>query len=54
ALAERAGGLDFDRAGGTVGYDGPRGPVYLRGRHLRQRVHLARADGLEFEVVAAL
>ncbi len=38
----------------TTGYDGPRGPVYLANRHLRQRVYVARADGLDFEVLAQL
>lgn len=38
----------------ATGYDGPRGPVQLRDRHLQQRVYVARADGLEFEVLAQL
>jgi hypothetical protein len=38
----------------TVGYDGPRGPVQLRGRHLEQRVYLARADSMDFEVLDQL
>ncbi|MFP5371636.1 MAG: substrate-binding domain-containing protein, partial [Actinomycetes bacterium] len=38
----------------TIGYDGPRGPVQLADRHLRQRVYVARADGLDFEVLAQL
>ena len=38
----------------TTGYDGPRGPVHLANRHLRQRVYVARADGLDFEVLAQL
>ena len=38
----------------TTGYDGPRGPVHLADRHLRQRVYVARADGLDFEVLAQL
>ncbi|NED96719.1 substrate-binding domain-containing protein [Phytoactinopolyspora alkaliphila] len=37
-----------------AGFDGPRGPVQLVGNHLRQRVHLARADGLDFEVLGTL
>jgi urea transport system substrate-binding protein len=36
----------------ATGYDGPRGPVHLSDRHLRQRVYMARADGLDFEVLA--
>ncbi len=38
----------------ATGYDGPRGPVQLTDRHLRQRVYVARADGLDFEVLAQL
>ena len=55
-LARRAGSLQLDdvlaRAEGT-GYDGPRGPVHLRGNHAHQRVHLAVADGYDFDVVAS-
>jgi urea transport system substrate-binding protein len=57
-LARDAGSLDAQRllaAGdGTVGYDGPRGAVHLRGRHLAQEVYLARADGVEFDVLTGL
>lgn len=38
----------------ATGYDGPRGPVQLADRHLRQPVYVARADGLDFEVLAQL
>ncbi|WP_131742448.1 substrate-binding domain-containing protein [Actinomadura roseirufa] len=57
ALARRAGGLDpaaFCRVADDVGYDGPRGAVHLRDRHLRQQIYLAEARGLEFEVVTRL
>lgn len=37
-----------------VGYDGPRGAVELRSSHLNQEIHLARADGSDFEVIASL
>ncbi|RKS77144.1 amino acid/amide ABC transporter substrate-binding protein (HAAT family) [Actinomadura pelletieri DSM 43383] len=37
-----------------LGYDGPRGPVEVRDRHLRQKVFLAAADGLEFDVLYQL
>lgn len=40
-------------ADGT-GYDGPRGAVHLHDRHLCQPVYVARADGLEFEVLDQL
>jgi ABC-type branched-subunit amino acid transport system substrate-binding protein len=38
----------------STGYDGPRGPVHLTDRHLRQQVYVARADGLDFDVLAQL
>jgi ABC-type branched-subunit amino acid transport system substrate-binding protein len=57
ALAARA---DSDRleawdavADGTA-YDGPRGTVEFRGRHARQPVHLAVADGVDFDVLTTL
>lgn len=56
-LVRRAGSPDVDRicaVADTVGYDGPRGPVQLRGRHLEQRVYLARADSMDFEVLDQL
>jgi urea transport system substrate-binding protein len=57
ALARRAGSLEpgrFCRVADTVGYDGPRGTVHLRDRHLRQQIYLAEANGLEFDVVTRL
>jgi ABC-type branched-subunit amino acid transport system substrate-binding protein len=57
ALAERAGSLDVRAMLGVVdglGWDGPRGPVSFAGNHLRQQVHLAVADGYDFDVLAAL
>jgi urea transport system substrate-binding protein len=38
----------------AVHYEGARGPVRLRGNHLEQPIYLARADGLEFDVIATL
>ncbi len=38
----------------SVGYEGARGPLSLRHNHLEQPVYLARADGLEFDVLTAL
>ena len=38
----------------STGYDGPRGSVHLDDRHLRQHVYVARADGLDFDVLARL
>ena len=57
ALARRAGSFDVHRmvaVADGLGYDGPRGPVSFSGNHLRQRVHLAVADGYDFDVLAAL
>ncbi|MGH8932268.1 MAG: substrate-binding domain-containing protein [Egibacteraceae bacterium] len=57
ALVRRAGSLevpDLMRVADGVGYEGPRGRVYLRNRHLVQDVYIARADALEFDVLARL
>jgi urea transport system substrate-binding protein len=57
ALAGRAGSGhldDWDAAVDGTAYDGPRGTVEFRGRQARQQVHLAVADGLDFDVLAAL
>ncbi|WP_333767081.1 substrate-binding domain-containing protein [Streptomyces sp. IBSBF 2435] len=57
ALAERAGSLDvraMHAVRDSVGYEGPRGALRLRGNHLDQRVYLARADIFDFAVVAQL
>lgn len=55
-LLGRAGTTDLPHvclaAEGLV-YDGPRGEVHLEGNHLHQQVYLARADALEFEVLAS-
>lgn len=37
-----------------VSYEGPRGAVRVRDQHLVQRIYLARADGLEFDVLAEI
>lgn len=37
-----------------VSYEGPRGAVRVRDQHLIQRIYLARADGLEFDVLAEI
>ncbi|MGW7049695.1 substrate-binding domain-containing protein [Streptomyces avermitilis] len=57
ALIGRAGTLEVSAIGAaadTVSYEGPRGLLRLRGGHVRQRIYLARADGLDFDVVAEL
>jgi ABC-type branched-subunit amino acid transport system substrate-binding protein len=56
-LAARAGSLEVGRllavSEGLV-YDCPRGSVELRDRHLQQRMFLAVADGLRFDVIHQL
>jgi urea transport system substrate-binding protein len=57
ALAERAGGLDVGRMTAVaerLSYSGPRGEVRMHHRHLDQRVYLAEADALQFDVIAQL
>ena len=57
ALIERAGTLDVRAIGASaeaVSYEGPRGLLRMRGRHVRQRIYLAEARGLEFDVLAEL
>jgi urea transport system substrate-binding protein len=57
ALIEQARTLDVRAIGASaeaVSYAGPRGLLRLRRRHLNQRIYLARAHGLEFDVLAEL
>ncbi|HXV93614.1 MAG TPA: substrate-binding domain-containing protein [Pseudonocardia sp.] len=56
-LVERAGALDpreLDAAADALAYDSPRGTVRMAGNHLQQSVYLARADGLDLDVLAEL
>lgn len=56
-LLERAGTvdvLDLCAVADSACYESPRGDVRLRQRHLDQRIYLARAHGLDFEIVRAL
>jgi ABC-type branched-subunit amino acid transport system substrate-binding protein len=56
-LAERAGSLmpaQWEAAAAALAYDSPRGTVRMAGNHLVQNVYLARADGLDLDVVAQL
>ncbi|WP_242901986.1 substrate-binding domain-containing protein [Actinomadura terrae] len=56
-LARRAQSVDARQMRAVsdgLGYDGPRGSVEMRDRHLRQRVFLAAADGLDFDVIHCL
>lgn len=57
ALAKAAGGLDVEamcRMADSVSYPGPRGELQMRNRHVDQRVYLAEANGLRFDVIAEL
>jgi urea transport system substrate-binding protein len=57
ALAERAGSLGVRRMtamAGSLSYGSPRGDVHIRDRHREQRVYLAEADDLHFDVVGQL
>jgi urea transport system substrate-binding protein len=57
ALARRAGSLDagaMSAVADSVSYAGPRGELRMHGRHVDQRVYLAEAHGLEFDVLAQL
>jgi urea transport system substrate-binding protein len=38
----------------SVSYDGPRGELQMRDRHVDQRVYLAEANDVEFDVIAQL
>ncbi|MDN5929771.1 MAG: substrate-binding domain-containing protein [Pseudonocardia sp.] len=56
-LAAAAGSTDVSVINGVsenVTYEGPRGAVRMRDRHLLQRIYLARADGLAFDVLAEI
>ncbi|MFI5896476.1 substrate-binding domain-containing protein [Actinoplanes sp. NPDC051513] len=57
ALIRRARTLDVREIGaraGEVSYEGPRGLLRLHRRHVRQRIYLARARGVEFDVLTNL
>ena len=57
ALARRAGSLEVGRmvnAAESLSYAGPRGEVFMHRRHLDQRVYLAEAHDVDFDVVAQL
>ncbi|MEV6797368.1 substrate-binding domain-containing protein [Micromonospora rifamycinica] len=57
ALIARARTLDVRAIGAAadaVTYHGPRGELRLRHRHVRQRIYLAEAHGLDFTVLSQL
>jgi ABC-type branched-subunit amino acid transport system substrate-binding protein len=45
---------DMNRLIGELGYDGPRGTVQFHGNQATHPVHLARAEGLDFEIIDQL
>jgi ABC-type branched-subunit amino acid transport system substrate-binding protein len=56
-LASAAGSVHVPRIGEVadgVAYEGPRGAVRVRDQHLVQRIYLARAEGLEFDVLTEI
>ena len=56
-LAGRAGSMGLAElcgAADSLVYESPRGLVRMAGNHLLQSVYLARADGLQFDVLAEL
>ncbi|MBW4818778.1 substrate-binding domain-containing protein [Rhodococcus qingshengii] len=57
-LAERAGNFDVDsikyHASDPMDYDSPRGHVRFEDGHLSQDIYIARAEGLDFEVMSRL
>jgi urea transport system substrate-binding protein len=57
ALARQARSLDTSAmcaVADSVSYAGPRGELQMRDRHLDQRVYLAEANDVEFDVIAQL
>lgn len=57
ALMRRAGSVDVGSMTAVsegLAYDSPRGTVQVRNRHLQQRVFLAAADGLFWDVIQQL
>jgi ABC-type branched-subunit amino acid transport system substrate-binding protein len=57
ALATRAGTVDVARlcaVADSVTFEGPRGELRMRERHVDQRIYLAEADGLDLPVLAEL
>jgi hypothetical protein len=56
-LLRRAGAVDVPRiqaAAEGLEYETPRGTVQIQDRHLKQRVFLAAADGLRWDVLQQL
>jgi ABC-type branched-subunit amino acid transport system substrate-binding protein len=57
ALVRQAGSADvrlLSSVARLTEYEGPRGALHLDGSHVRQRVYLARPDGLDYDIIASL
>ncbi|WP_159623199.1 substrate-binding domain-containing protein [Ruania rhizosphaerae] len=57
SLVQRAGSASVhatDRSVDGLVYEGPRGPVQFTGNHASQRLYLARANGVDFDLVDEL
>lgn len=56
-LIDRAQGTaprELAAVGDQVGYDGPRGPMQIQKGNVRQHVYLAKANGLNFDILQRL
>lgn len=56
-LSEHAGSIELAelcRAAESLHYDSPRGSVTMESNHLRQQIYLARASGLDFDVLCQI
>jgi len=57
AAANGAGTMAFDplcKAGSNIVYSGARGSVTIRDNHAEMRMHIAKADGLDFKLVKTI
>ncbi|MCK0117932.1 ABC-type branched-subunit amino acid transport system substrate-binding protein [Isoptericola sp. CG 20/1183] len=57
SIVQRAGSpavAATDRSVDGLVYEGPRGPMQFSGNHAAQRLYLARADGVDFELLTEL
>ncbi|WP_402461778.1 substrate-binding domain-containing protein [Isoptericola aurantiacus] len=57
SIVQRAGSATVaatDRSVDGLVYEGPRGPMQFAGNHADQRLYLARADGVDFELLTEL
>lgn len=57
SIVQRAGSAavaSTDRSVDGLAYEGPRGPMQFNGNHADQRLYLARADGVDFELLTEL